>query len=158
MDIQSTNTTLESLLRPVIEGAGYELVDLQLRSETGRWVLRLLVDRPGGITLDECARLSREVSPHLDVADLLHVRYVLEVSSPGVRRPLKRVEDFARFVGERVEVLTSEPVEGRKLFRGRNRGVDSQGNLLLEDEPSGRRYVISVGILRRANLDPELPF
>jgi ribosome maturation factor RimP len=158
MDILQTSATLETLLHPVVEDMGYELVDLQLRSETGRWVLRLLVDRPGGITLDECARLSREVSPHLEVADLLPFRYVLEVSSPGIKRPLKRPAEFARFAGERVEVFTTEPIEGRKTFRGTNRGLDEEGNLLLDAEPGDRRVAIPMASLRRANLDPELKF
>ena len=157
MDIQEKTSTLEKLLRPVIEDGGYELVDLQLRSEGGRWVLRVLADRPGHITLDECARLSRELGPHLDVADLFPFRYVLEVSSPGIRRPLKKPGDFARFVGERVEVVTIEPVEGRKTFRGINRGLDAGRDLILEESPT-RRVTIAVGNLRRANLDPELKF
>ena len=157
MDIQDLSATVEKLLRPVIEDQGYELVDLQLRSEAGRWVLRLLVDRPGGITLDECARVSREVGPHLDVADLLHFRYALEVSSPGIKRPLKRSEDFLRFSGQRVEVFTVVSVGGRKVFRGLARGVDAEGNVLVE-ETEGRLTSIPLGTLRRANLDPELKF
>ena len=158
MDILLTSATLEKLLRPVVEDMGFELVDLQLRSESGRWVLRLLVDRPGGITLDECARVSREVSPHLEVADLLHARYVLEVSSPGIKRPLKRAEEFVRFAGQRVEVVTTEPLDGQKTFRGTNLGLDEGGNLLLDEEPGHRRIVIPIAGLRRANLDPELKF
>jgi ribosome maturation factor RimP len=157
MDAYETTSSLERMLRPVVEDGGYELVDLQLRSEGGRWVLRLLVDRPGGITLDECARLSRELSPHLDVADLLPFRYVLEVSSPGIRRPLKSPADFERFLGERIEVAALELVGGRKTFRGRNLGVDEQGNLTVEEAPE-KRVVIAFGNVRRANLDPELKF
>ena len=134
------------------------MVDLQLRSEAGRWVLRLLVDRPGGITLDECARLSREVSPHLDVADLLPFRYSLEVSSPGVRRPLKRPADFQRFTGERIEAVTLDAVEGRKTFRGRNLGLDDAGNLIVEETPSGKRYSLTLVNLRKVTLDPKLEF
>ena len=99
---------VDAAVRPAVEGLGYELVDLQLGSEYGRWVLRLLVDRPGGITLQECAQISREVSPHLDVADAIPSRYALEVSSPGVRRPLKRAQDFDRFLGEKIAVRTRE--------------------------------------------------
>jgi ribosome maturation factor RimP len=157
MDVYETISALERLLRPVAEEGGYELVELQLRSEGGRWVLRLLVDRPGGITLDECGRLSRELSPHLDVADLLPFRYVLEVSSPGIRRPLKKPADFDRFAGERIEVTTLDAVEGRKTFRGKNLGIDEQGNLTVEEGPD-KRVVIAYGNVRRANLDPELKF
>jgi ribosome maturation factor RimP len=148
---------IEGLLRPVVEGLGYELVDLQLRSESGRMILRLLADRPGGITLDECARLSREVSPHLEVADPIRGRYVLEVSSPGIQRPLRRREDFERFRGEKVVVRTSEPLEGRKTFRGKNRGVDEGGNLVVEENPE-RCRAIPLSLIRAAHLDPDIRF
>jgi ribosome maturation factor RimP len=158
MEIQDRATALEKLLRPVVEDSGYELVDLQLRSEFGRWVLRLLVDQPGGISLDECARLSREVSPHLDVSDTLPFRYALEVSSPGVQRPLKRRADFERFRGEILRLQTAAPIEGQKVFRGRNLGVDEEGWLSLEETTSGRTVRIQVANIKKANLDPELKF
>lgn len=157
MDASQTKATLEKLLLPVVADMGFELVDLHLRPEAGRWVLRLLVDRPGGITLDECARLSREVGPHLDVADLVPHRYSLEVSSPGIKRPLRRPDEFVRFAGERVEAFTLEPVDGRKTFRGLSRGLDEEGRLLVEEE-GGRTVAIDPLNLKRANLDPELKF
>lgn len=157
MDAKESSKAIERLLGPVVEDLGYELVELQLRPEAGHLVLRLLVDRPGGITVEECARLSREVGPHLDVADLIPRRYVLEVSSPGVRRPLKRPEDFERFRGERVEVHTIELLDARKTFRGLNLGPDGEGNLVVEEGPD-KRTVIPLSNLRRANLDPELKF
>ncbi|NTU59892.1 MAG: ribosome maturation factor RimP [Deltaproteobacteria bacterium] len=157
MDARDSSKAIERLLEPVVEDLGYELVDLQLRPEAGRLVLRLLVDRPGGITLDECARLSREVGPHLDVADLIPRRYVLEVSSPGVYRPLKRPEDFERFRGERIEVHTHELLDARKTFRGVNLGPDGGGNLLVEEGPE-KQTAIPFSNVRRANLDPELKF
>ena len=157
MEIQALAASVEKLLRPIVEDAGFELVDLQLRSEFGRWVLRLLVDRPGGITLDECAKLSRDVSPHLDVADILPFRYALEVSSPGIQRPLKGSSDFRRFVGETVHVQTAEAVDGRKTFRGRNLGVDDEGHVTIEDA-EGRRVRLPLTGLRKAHLDPDLKF
>ncbi len=148
----------ERLLRPLVEGAGYELVDLQLRTERGRRVLRLLVDRPGGITLDECARLSRELGVHLDVADPIRGAYVLEVSSPGVRRPLTRPEHFERFTGEKVVVRTREPVEGRKTFRGVNRGLCGEECMVVEETGSGARVRIPLSVIREARLDPDIQF
>ena len=150
---------IENLLRPVVEGSGYELVQLQLRTEQGRLVLRLLVDRPGGITLKECAALSREISPHLEVADPIRGAYVLEVSSPGIRRPLTRPEDFGRFAGERVVVRTREPVVGkRKTFRGINRGLDGPDHVVVEAPQTGERYRIPLELIREAHLDPEIRF
>ena len=157
MEPREQSAAIERLLGPVVEDLGFDLVDLQLRSEAGRLVLRLLVDRPGGITLDECARLSREVGPHLEVADLIPRRYVLEVSSPGVFRALKRPEDFERFRGERVEVHTAELVDARKTFRGINLGIDGEGHLTIEED-RGKRTTISFSNLRTARLDPELKF
>ncbi len=148
---------IQELLAPVVEDAGYEVVDLRLRTEAGRLVLRLLVDRPGGITLDECARLSRELSAHMDVADPIRGAYVLEVSSPGIRRPLTRPEHFERFAGERVVVRTTEALGGRKTFRGINRGLGEDQTVLVEDG-SGATTRIPFASIREANLDPEIRF
>ena len=158
METTKTIQTVETLLRPVVEDLGYEFVDLQLKTDHGRRVLRLLVDRPGGITLGECASLSREVNPHLEVADPIRGRYVLEVSSPGIQRPLKRVADFERFRGERVVVRTTETVEGRKTFRGINLGLDDHGDLALEDAETRRCYAIPLTRVVEARLDPEIRF
>lgn len=149
---------LEALLTPVIEGLGYELVDLQFRSENRRRVLRLLVDRLGGITLDECVGLSREIGPHLDVADLIPGSYVLEVSSPGIQRPLRRARDYERFRGEKVVVRTRELVEGRRTFRGENLGLDQGDTLVVADRETDRRYRIPLGTIREAHLDPDIRF
>lgn len=149
---------LEALLRPAVDDLGYELVDVQLRTERGRVVLRLLVDRPGGITIDECARLSREVAPHLEVADPIRGAYSLEVSSPGVQRPLKRREDFLRFEGERVVVRTRESVDGRKTFRGTLTDVGEETAITVHDRDTRASHVISLANVKEAHLDPELPF
>lgn len=158
MEREKTVEAIEEFLRPPVEGLGYELVAVQLRPEQGRLVLRLLVDRPGGITLGECVGISREVGPHLDVADLIRSRYALEVSSPGIQRPLRRAHDYDRFRGERVVVRTRAAVDGRKTFRGINRGMDDKGLLVVDDRDTGRRHAIPLGEVREAHLDPELPF
>lgn len=149
---------VEELLRPVVDDLGYELVDVRLQTDRGRRVLCLLVDRPGGINLDECGRLSREIGPHLEVADLIPGAYVLEVSSPGVQRPLKRAEEFQRFRGERVVVKTATAVDGRKTFRGINRGVDEDGELTVDDAETKRSHRFPLQLVVKAHLDPELRF
>ena len=149
---------VEELLRPVAEDLGYELVDVQLASDRGRRVFQVRIDRPGGITLDECARLSREMSPHLEVADPIPGAYVLEVSSPGMQRPLRRAEDFERFRDQRVVVKTHGVVDGRKTFRGLNRGMDDEGNLTVDDAETKRSHTFPLEQVRKAHLDPELPF
>jgi len=158
MERAKTLQSIEAVLRPPIEGLGYELVDVQLRPEQGRLVLRLLVDRPGGITLQECAGVSREVAPHLEVADLIPSRYVLEVSSPGIQRPLRREEDFRRFCGERVVIKTREAIDGRKTFRGVIQSLDDAGRLVVDDRETARRHTIPLATVREAHLDPELRF
>ena len=149
---------MEDLLRPVIEGLGYELVDVQLQTDRGRRICRVLADRPGGINLDECVGLTREVGPHLEVADLIPGSYVLEVSSPGIQRPLKRAEEFDRFCGERVVIRTTVSIEDRKTFRGVNRGIDENGDLIVEDVETRQSHKIPLAQVRKAHLDPELPF
>lgn len=158
MHRSAKETELVGLLGPVVEDAGYELVDLRLRTEAGRLVLRILVDRPGGITLDECARLSRELSAHMDVADPIRGAYVLEVSSPGIRRPLTRPEHFGRFVGERVVVKTTQALEGRKTFRGTIAGLSADGGSVRVEEHGGGAVEIPLELVREAHLDPEIRF
>lgn len=114
---------LEAVVAPVVTGQGYELVDVEWKNESG-WVLRVFLDQPGGVTLDDCASVSRELSAVLDVADVIHVAYSLEVSSPGLNRPLKKEADFARFVGKKAKIRTRHPVgESRRNFSGTLVGV-----------------------------------
>jgi ribosome maturation factor RimP len=117
---------LTKLCEPVVAGQGYELVDLEFKNEpgVGGWVLRLFIDKEGGVTLDDCASLSRELSAVLDVEDAIQVGYSLEVSSPGLNRPLKKESDFARFVGKKAKIRTRHPVgESRRNFSGTLLGV-----------------------------------
>jgi ribosome maturation factor RimP len=113
---------LQQLIEPVVTGQGYELVDLEFKSELGGWVLRVFIDKPkveGGVGLDDCASVSRELSAVLDVEDVIPQHYSLEVSSPGINRPLKKEADFARFVGKKAKIRTRHPVgESRRNFSG----------------------------------------
>jgi len=106
------------LIEPVLAEMGIDLVDMEYRSGQGRRVLRIYADRPTGINLDDCAMVSREIGNLLDVKDLLQHHYVLEVSSPGLNRPLKREKDFLRAIGRKVKVKTAVPLKGRRNFSG----------------------------------------
>ena len=107
------------LIEPIIEQMAFELVDVEYLSEHGRWVLRITADRPGGgITLDDCARVSREIGDIIDVKDIIRHEYVLEVSSPGINRPLKREKDFLRVLGRKIKMRMAGPIHGRRNFRG----------------------------------------
>jgi len=119
---------LQSLVEPVVTGQGYELVDVEFKNELGSWILRVYIDNPraeGGVGLDDCATVSRELSAVLDVDDSIPGHYSLEVSSPGLNRPLKKEADFARFVGKKAKIRTRHPVgESRRNFSGTLVAVD----------------------------------
>jgi ribosome maturation factor RimP len=114
------------LLEPIIVREGFELVEVEWAREGPSWVLRLFVDRPGGVNVDHCQELSRTVETVLDVEDFIEPAYSLEVSSPGVNRPLRKPEDFQRFAGERAHVKAYAPVDApggpRKNWTGTLRG------------------------------------
>jgi ribosome maturation factor RimP len=136
----------------VLEPQGVELVDVEYRREGGRWVLRLFIDRPGGVTLDDCAKVSRQVGDLLEVSDPIDHAYTLEVSSPGLDRPLKKERDFERYQGRQVKLRTYGPVEGRRNFRGTLRGL-REGKV--EVEVGGRLFAIPREAISKANLDAE---
>jgi len=109
---------IEQLIEPVLADMGIELVDVDFSSEQSRRILRIYADRPTGINLDDCAMVSREIANLLDVKDLLQNRYVLEVSSPGLNRPLKKEKDFLRAIGQKIKVKTAIPLKGSRNFVG----------------------------------------
>jgi ribosome maturation factor RimP len=110
---------LIALTEPVLTGQGYELVDLEWKNESGGWVLRFFIDKPGGVGLDDCADMSHLLSATLDVSDLIQPAYSLEVSSPGLDRPLRKESDFVRFVGKKAKIKTRRPIgESRRNFSG----------------------------------------
>ena|SRR3989304_4704051 len=115
--------SIEKVATPVLEAAEVQLVDIQFRRENRGWVLRLFIEREEGITLKDCEQISREVGAILDVEGLIGQPYSLEVSSPGLDRPLKKAEDFIRFRGKRIRVKTREPWEGQRNFEGELKGL-----------------------------------
>ena len=145
---------VRSLAEPILADQGLELVEVEFRRETHGWVLRLYMDRPDGITLDDCQRVSEELGDHLDVEDFVGHPYHLEVSSPGLDRPLTRDQDFVRFVGQEVRIATRSDLDGRHNFRGRLAGL-RDGAVLL-DLPDGQRAAIPRELILRARLQPDL--
>ncbi|HXE79986.1 MAG TPA: ribosome maturation factor RimP [Vicinamibacterales bacterium] len=144
----------------VVASHGLELFDVQLRRESIGWVVRVFIDRPGSsgapedsIGIEDCARVSRELSAILDVEDPLDRSYTLEVSSPGLDRPLRGEHDFRRFTGRRAKVTVAPAVDGQSFFAGRIEGVED-GTLLFEAE--GRKHHrIPLDAIKRAQLDVE---
>jgi len=105
-------------VEPILDEMGFELVDVLYLAKDGRWVLRIYIDRDGGVTIDDCARVSGEISDLLDVKDIIEHEYVLEVSSPGLNRLLKREKDFIRAIGKKIKVRMAIPVNGQRNFTG----------------------------------------
>jgi ribosome maturation factor RimP len=136
-------------IEPVLEEMGFELVDVEYLGAGGRTVLRIYMDRPGGVTIDDCARVSREIGVLIDVKNLIPQRYVLEVSSPGLNRRLKNERDFAWAIGKRVKVRMKSPLEGRRNFAGRLTRVKSGMIVIAAD---GGEAMLPIGEIEKANL------
>jgi ribosome maturation factor RimP len=163
--IHGTSSVIDraALLRvvePVVQAHGAELVDLEFRPERGGWVLRLFVEKAGSaernlstrdaaVDLDLCAGISRDLSPALDVADVVPHAYHLEVGSPGLERPLHTAKDFERFAGERAKIKFREPVEGRRSVVGVLGGC-ADGRVSIDD--SGRKLEVALSNVDGARL------
>ena len=125
----------EELLLPIVEGYGFELIDVEYVKEGGTWYLRAYIDKPGGIAVDDCELVSRAFSDILDEKDYIEDSYIFEVSSPGLGRPLKKEKDFVRSMGEEVEIRTYRAVDGQKEFIGILTDYDKDTvTIELEDE------------------------
>ena len=125
----------KNLFLPITQKHGFELVDVEYVKEAGSWYLRVYIDKEGGIAVDDCEVVSREADPILDTDDCIEESYILEVSSPGLGRPLKKDKDFARSIGEEVEVRLFRAVEGCKEYTGLLNAYDKTTvTLMLEDE------------------------
>ncbi|GMW03070.1 MAG: hypothetical protein AMXMBFR84_42060 [Candidatus Hydrogenedentota bacterium] len=129
---------------------GFELVEVEFLKQGYTWTLRLYVDKPGGITLDDCADVSRLLSPILDEADFVEGNYVLEVSSPGIDRPIRKPHDFERYVGMPVRIKTLAPVQGRRNFRG---VLTAFTDGMATVECDGSAYSLHLENVHKANLD-----
>ncbi len=145
-------TALEALLEPAVSRLGYELVGVEYHGGR-RALLRVYIDREGGVSVEDCQRVSRQVSGLLDVEDPIPGPYTLEVSSPGLDRPLFREADFRRFAGRVVRIRTDVPLEGRRNFRGVLRGLRG-GEVLVEVD--GIELALPVERIEQARLVPEL--
>ena len=139
---------------------GLELFDVQFRREAYGMVLRVQIDRPGpaataeeSVSVQDCSHVSRDLSALLDVEDFIPVAYTLEVSSPGLDRPLRGRADFERFSGRRAKVVMREAVDGQTLFSGRLAGMDGDHTLIVGED--GRQHRVPLGLVTRANLEVE---
>ena len=151
MNHKAVEREVENLIGPVLVRNRMELVDVMYRLEAGRWVLRVFIDKVGGVNVDDCAFLSHQIEDLIEVEEVIPQRYFLEVSSPGLDRVLKKEGDFQRFCGEKARVKTREPLDGRRNFKGRIVRCD-QGVLELEDG-EGERFKFSLDEIEKARLE-----
>jgi ribosome maturation factor RimP len=109
---------VEKLALPITENVGVELVDVEYKKEGSSWFLRVFIDKPDGVDIDDCSRVSEQLSDQLDIVDPISNPYFLEVSSPGAERPLKKPADFQKAIGKPVHISMYEPVDGQKAVEG----------------------------------------
>lgn len=148
-----TNEELSQLLEPAIADLGLELVGIEFSPNSGSSLLRVYIDEPErGITIDDCERASREISALLDVNDPVAGRYTLEVSSPGLERPLFTPAHFERFAGEQVRINVNLPIDGRRRFQGRIDAVDAERVTIEQD---GAPMQIAHANIAKARLVPD---
>jgi len=143
---------VQAIVNPILLSEGLELVEIQYRRETRGWVLRLFIDKEGGVTLDDCTRISQEIGRNLDVEDFILTPYILEVSSPGLTRPLKEEKDFIKYCNHLVKVKTLNPIEGHQQFKGKLLKVAEKQ---IEIETEGRVFRIPLSNVAKANLELE---
>ena len=151
---------VRTLAARVAGSFGLEIFDVQYRREASGMVLRVQIDKPGAaataeesVSVEDCARVSRDLSALLDVEDVLPVAYTLEVSSPGLDRPLRNADDYRRFSGRQAKIVLRERIDGQGFFRGRLGGVEDQDVII--DADDGRRHRVPMSVISRANLEVE---
>lgn len=143
----------EELLVPVVTGFGFELVDVEYVKEAGTWYLRAYIDKPGGITVDDCEAVSRKFSDILDEKDYIEDTYIFEVSSPGLGRPLKKEKDFERSLGEEVEIRTFRAIDRQKEFAGILKAFDKDTVTIAYEDDAQQVFQRSDIALIRLALD-----
>ena len=148
----ATITRVWELAAPLAEGEGMEIVDVEFRPEGSRGgrVLRLYLDKEGGLSVDDLTRVSRRLSELLDAEDAVEGAYTLEVSSPGINRPLKKPEHFTRFVGKRIRVRTRDMIDGRRSFLGILAQVAGDSVILTQE---GKQYQIPFSMIDKSNYE-----
>ena len=138
---------IETLVIPILDDLGFELVDFQFKNEGKQWALCIFIDKPGGITLDNCAEVSREIGAILEVEDPIKSAYRIEISSPGLDRPLKKPADFERLAGQKIKL---------KTFAGTLLGLEEDQVRVEQNDKRGGLVVIPLAEIEKANLEEEL--
>lgn len=153
MEISMTKRRIEDvaaeLVQPIVDRLLFELVDVEFLKEGANWYLRIYIDKPDGIAIEDCQIVSEELSDRLDETDPIKQSYILEVSSPGLERPLKKDSDFERFKGEPVEVKLFKPVNGKKVFEGDLLGLEGSIINIKQDSEVLKFDRSDVAVIRR---------
>jgi ribosome maturation factor RimP len=152
MVLDRTVSRIWEVATQIADGEGMEVIDVELRPEGSRRgrVLRLYLDKHGGPNIDELGRVSRQLSELLDTQDIVEGSYTLEVSSPGINRPLKKPEHFQRFIGKRVRVRTGDMIDGRRSFLGILKAVTGEK---IKIEVEGKQYEIPFSMIEKSNYE-----
>jgi ribosome maturation factor RimP len=149
--VSSKLEQLQALLAPVVEALGYQCWGVEFISQGRHSLLRVYIDLPDGVLIEDCEKVSRQISGVLDVEDPISGEYTLEVSSPGMDRPLFTLEQYAAHVGEQVKIRLRSPYEGRRNFQGLLRGVEEQDVVVQVDE---HEYLLPIDSIDKANIIP----
>ncbi|MDO9514637.1 MAG: ribosome maturation factor RimP [Syntrophales bacterium] len=154
---QTYREKILELVEPIVESERMELVDVECLRGPTRWMVRIYIDKEGGVTLDDCARISGEVGDLLDIHETPPDPYDLEISSPGLDRPLVKDRDFVRYKGRAVRIRVAEKIEGKRTLKGRLvEFVENEGEKSLVIEVGGKMYTIPRSMVVKANLEYEL--
>jgi ribosome maturation factor RimP len=149
--VSSKLEELQALLAPVVESLGYQCWGIEFLSQGRHSLLRVYVDHANGILVEDCEAVSRQISGVLDVEDPIAAEYTLEVSSPGMDRPLFTIEQFALHAGEQVKIKLRSPFDGRRNFQGLLRGVEEQDVVVLVDD---HEFLLPIDLIDKANIIP----
>lgn len=152
----SYNDELRRLIEPLLESENMELIDIECLKMKSRWLVRIYIDKDGGVTINDCSEISKQAGDLFDVHDLPPGPYTLEVSSPGLDRPLTRDKDFIKYLGHKVHVKVAEKIEGIKNFHGELIDYrDEHGKKILIIDVSGKAYRIPRDVVTKARLEYE---
>ncbi|MGB2579163.1 ribosome maturation factor RimP [Elusimicrobium simillimum] len=146
---------IEEVVAKHVSASGFEVVDLIIQNQGSKKLLQFFVDKEGGINLDDCEKASRLIDSVLEMENIIDGAYILEVSSPGIKRVLKRPEHFKKFIGERAKVMTKAPIENRANFTGVIASADDK-QIVLDDGTT--QFTFKYEDIKKANLDPVLEF
>ena len=150
---RETIKKIENVLTPILQDEHLELVEIEFKPIGKKWLLRIYIDKEGGVTIADCERVNRELGRTLDIEDFIEHPYMLEVSSPGLTRPLKTMEDFARYRGRSCKIVTTEQIYGKNEFRGEIVNTTEE-----KVEIKGKIDVFTIPLcaIKKANLEFEL--